>query len=531
MQAHIKAVDLSLSKYFIRKYSHNTVNDQRVIRIDNLIMQSRLTYVVSYKYQKCSSEAVAPRARYIKYAREGLRDAIEVNTFKLQAPLMFIGSYSAILKAYYAKRHTENDRRINRILTYYKPKVAEKESGVHLGKKTVAADKRWTMRNTGTLRQIRKTDQPVLDYDALKNDDFTLIKLMQEFLTVKHRSAEKRLRFDIYARSKPKYQACQTERGSDGRIVKSGIEGFVFPKKLVKTSNPEIKPLHSGRAANKKISNAFSICNPSSYRSNRSGGALDPLKLLQEQKEYLARMELDNLLDTKGFFEISSIDRGDNAETSYLPLKVLNCPPTTKNGTLKRVRLSINKPTKVQKKTSIHNEFARSNPFFTSKEKDPFYSRGLPKGLNRADYKRSGSGLRKLMTSKSPLQEKDRRYKLDQMKPSKRTAKRLDDLMTQKVGVIKLPPDIFKVENKLKPGNSTLDKETGHPTQGFFSERTRSQRNVPMAYEGDLYTCYKPANILYNKSRDKPGRLDLNQTKKQQALNSDFKLSIFKFKR
>lgn len=525
-----KPQTFDFTSYYSAKYCQNAVNDQRIVKIDSVIQQSRFTYVISHKYEDVYSSSNGLSISYYTESAKRINDAIEINTFKLQIPLLFIKSFASILDPYYAKKYQENNNKIDKILDYYKPKLANEKAAKKPTKK-LTTEYRKTMRNIRLGVQTKKPEQMILNKDLLRKEDLTIVRLMEEFRTIKQPSTDIRARYDIYGKQKPKYFNCMTERGNNKMVRKSYADGMSILQKGIRGSNPDVYVKSQYRNINYKTSHVASIVNKLPMKANRFSTIVESGRMLYRPEDSLVRINQNDFDEIKGFFEISSINIGNHVDSSLTPIRSMNHPQSSRNNQFKKPRPSIHDSQKFAKQSSVNKDPIQLKPQPYAKE--VYSARGnqntsIPKPTN---LQKSVTKIRQKLQSKSPLIKRDLKPKPAYVRSKSKTSKRQSELATQKLNIIHIPKDMIKRELKLNLVASPLNKYSGMRASGLNSDRTKGRSPTIIEPNRDLYKSYRPNEVMGQKSTDKKMPYEFDKGKRKIEVNRDIKLSIFKFKR
>ena len=313
-------------KYFLKNYSHSTVNDQRVIRIENFLHDINFAYVLKYKHEEeyLNKDTIELNYKEENICQEELKEAIKLNFYTLQMPRVFHSGFSGLLEDYYNTKTKLNERKIKKLIEHYnkEKKVVTKK------KQRKGINSRKTMnknRILGTNRMIAHLcgNERLVPHEKT---DFTLLRLYEEFQTMKH--------------EKP-YRA-KKQKMLSTKNLKTGVDSY-FNIKNKATEHRWNNLQKKYRNSKKDFSTAFKptkkTISCAKSKDKRLSIQKQPNNIRQDDNSnliYISRFDnkLENKVESRdddrashdknNLFELSSINLGEGIDVSFSPTKKSN---------------------------------------------------------------------------------------------------------------------------------------------------------------------------------------------------------------
>ena len=512
----VSALQSEFLAYANNKYCQSTVHDQRVVKIDNMLQQSRFTYVLSHKYEVCFANMPAVKLSHVLEPAQRLKDAIEMNTFKLQVPFLFINEFASILDPYYRRLADANDNKIQKVLSYYKRKQSDGAERKKLTKK-VGVEHRATMKNIRLNVHTKKHEAPILGQDVLRNGDFTLMKLMEEFRTIKGPSTDARAKLDALSKQKRKFGVSGNDKLLAKSYRKSYADMLTANRREGRRSHADVLEKCQPKCTTYKGSYIASMVSKMSMRSKRFNtitGALPDYT----KNEAMLEVNKREIAEPKGFFEISSIYIGSRCDSSMMPQQHVEQP--------KHARAGQHEGSRTTRQTSVNRDFTDVKRRFNSNGRSPC---GESHAMQPSKLKAPKPKAHAMPEAcKSPrVGHTAVKVKLPYNKSG--FTKSPYDVKSQKLNIIPVPIDVFKKELRLNlistVSNRQMDKGTG-----LHSDRT-GKHTMHVEFEREMHKSHRPSECRLHRSKERTTGKDSDRTKKADNGVKDFMNSIFKIKR
>lgn len=515
---HENVTHFNFTRYFSRVYCKSIVDNRRLAIIDDILGRSNDPHVISYKYEEFFNDAVSLKWKYYRDSSDRLKEAIDINTFKLQTPLLFIGPYSTILQSYYEKIRQENDKKIRKLFMSYKIK---RDNQVIKSTKPIPNFKdRKTIGIPATARFDDKIGQPILGKYTLKNQESTLVNLVEELQAVKRISVNKLCKLDLNSKSRPKIAVCLTGRNYTTKNIRKRDSGSEIGH-LKQTSNPE-KYL-----ARVNMLRGIIPRNKVSKKSKEIDITTTCGKKICKLEKSNSTKNNDDEKRREGIFEISSITLNHLIDKAYTVKETLNCPHSARTYNNKQRNPELQRPLTLAKRQSAKANF--SKPIMTILyNQEPKLGDRVPfKRTYIAEYKCSMKAIEKLAPPNSLAKKEKLNLKLNSPRSDNKKLRRATEFSIYKQNEAKIPLDLFKKELKLNLPFNNIHCVSKKITNGFNSDRAGSGRSTRTDTVRVLCSNRFHKKTHLGVSKEETPRRELDKKNN----TTDVRMSIFKFKR